>query len=73
MWKVRDLALEVKIVIFKTTAISKINLESFIRTATKHIVNELEKIGALWWKSSIPKTKYETLCNNYKAGELKNI
>ena len=32
-----------KIVIFKTIAISKIVFESFITTATKHIINELEK------------------------------
>ena len=38
------LTLEGKIVIFKTTATSKIVFESFIRTVPKHIVNELKQI-----------------------------
>ena len=37
----RKLILERKIVIFKTTAISKIVFQSLIATVPKHIVNEL--------------------------------
>ena len=37
-------------------------------------MNELEKIQkAFLWKNSSPKIKYETLCNDYKGGGLKNI
>ena len=40
----RNITLETKIVVFKIKAISKIILQSFITTALKHVVNELEKI-----------------------------
>ena len=43
-WKMRNLTLEGKIVIFKNTAISKIIFQSSITTVPKHILNELEKI-----------------------------
>ena len=60
--------------IFKTIAISKIVFKSFITTVPKHIINELEKIQkAFLWKNSTAQIKYETLCNNYKAGGLKNV
>ena len=39
----RKLTLEGKIVIFKTTAISKFVFQAFITTVPKHIVNELKK------------------------------
>ena len=62
MWKLRNLTLEGKIVIFKTIAISTINFQSFITTAPKHIVNKLEKIqNTFLWKNSTPKVKNETL------------
>ena len=41
IWKMRNLTLPGKIVIFKTIAISKIAFQSFIATAPKHIINEL--------------------------------
>ena len=40
----RNLALEGKIVIYKTLAISKIAFESLITLVPRHVVNELEKI-----------------------------
>ena len=70
----RNLTLEGKIAIFKTIAISKVVFQSFIATVPKHIINELEKIQkAFLWKNSTPKIKHETLCNDYKAGGLKNV
>ena len=37
-------------------------------------MNELKRIQkAFLWKSSSPKIKHETLCNDYKGGGLKNI
>ena len=70
----RNLTLEGKIVIFKTKAISKIVFQSFITTVPKYVVNELEKIQkAFLWNNSTPKIKYETLCNDYMVGGLKNV
>ena len=37
-------------------------------------MNELEKVQkAFLWKNSTPKIKPETLCDDYKAGGLKNV
>ena len=74
IWKMRRLTLEGKIVIFKTIAISKIVFQAFITTVPKHILNELKKIqNAFLGNDSSPKIKHENLCNNYKAGGLKNV
>ena len=74
IWKMRNFALEGKIVIFKTLAISKIVFQSMITPIPSHIVNELERTQkAFLSKNSSPKIKYESLCNDYKGGGLKNI
>ena len=74
MWKIRNLTLEGKIVIFKTLAISKIVLQLLITPVRRHIVNELEKIQKTFlWKNYSPEIKHETLCNDYRGGSLKNI
>ena len=65
---------EGKVVIFKTIAISKIVLKSFITTVSIHIVNEFENIQkTFFWNNYSPKIKHETLYNDYIAGGLKNI
>ena len=62
------------IIIFKTIAISNIVFLAFMTTFPKHIVNELKKIQkAFFWNNSSSKIKHETLCNNCKAGGLKNV
>ena len=70
----RKFTLEGKIVVFKTIVISKIVFQAFITTVPKHIVNELKKIQKTFFlNNSSPKIKHETLCNDYKAGGLKNV
>ena len=44
IWKMTRLALEGKIIIFKTIGISKIVFQALITTVPKHIVNERKKI-----------------------------
>ena len=74
IWKMINLTLEGKIVIFKTLAISKIVFQSMITPFERYIVNKLERIQkAFLWKYSSPKIKDETLCNDYKGQDLKNI
>ena len=74
IWKMRNLTLEGKIIIFKTISISNIVFQSFIITAPKHSINELEKIQkAFLWKNATPKIKHEILCNDHKVGGLKNV
>ena len=67
----RNLAIEGKIVIFKTILISKIVLQSFIITVPNSIVNELEK--GFSQKNSTPKIRHETLCSHFKPGGFKNV
>ena len=53
IWKMGNLTLEGKIVIFKTLAISKIVFQSLLTPTPRHIVNEFEKIQkAFLWKNS---------------------
>ena len=74
MWKMRNLILEEKTVVFKTLAISKIVFQSLITSVPRHIVNELENLQkAFLWKNSSPEIKHETLCNDYKDGGLKSL
>ena len=55
----RNLTLEVKIIIFKTMAISIIVFQSFITTDPKRIINKLEKMQKTFlWKNSTPKIKH---------------
>ena len=54
----KKLTPEGRIIICKTISISKIVFLSFIITASKHILNELEKKQkAFPWKNSTPKVK----------------
>ena len=43
LWKLRNLTLEVKILIFKTLALSKINFQAFVTPIPIYVVTELEK------------------------------
>ena len=47
IWKMGKVILEAKIVVSKTTAISKIVFQAFIRNVPKHIANELKKYKRL--------------------------
>ena len=68
VWKMRNLILKGKTVIFKTITISRTVFQPFIITVPKHLVNEFEKIDkAFLWNNSTSKINHETLCNDYKA------
>ena len=59
IWKMRELTLEGKNVIFKTIAISKIVFQPFMTTVPKYIVNEPKKIQKdFFWNNSSPKIKH---------------
>ena len=70
----RNLTLEWEIVIFTTIKLSKTCFTIIYNNFLKYIVNELEKIQrAFFCIKSTPKLKNQTLCNDYKAGGLKNV
>ena len=72
--KMGKLILEGKMVISYAIAISKIVFQSFIKFILKHIINKLKKSqNAPFGNISSPKIKHGTLCNDYKAGRLKNV
>ena len=74
IWKMRNLTLGGKIVIFKTLVISKIVFQSLVTPIPRHIVNGLEKIQkAFLWKNSSTKIKHETLSNDCNGRGLENI
>ena len=60
--------------ICKTLALSKINFQAFMTPIPIYVVTELEKIQkSFLWENSTSKIKHNTLCNDYKDGELKNV
>ena len=70
----RNLALEGKVTIFKTVAISKIMHLSLVTNAPPQIIDELNKIQKKFiWNGGEPKIKYSTLCNKYENGGSKNV
>ena len=74
LWKLRNLTIEERIIVFKSLAISKlIHLASVTEIPTT-TTNLLTKIQIQFiWKGKNPKIKNSTLCNEYEFGGLKNV
>ena len=61
--KPRNLTLEVKILIFKTLALSKTIFQAFVTSTRIYVVVELEQIQKRFlWENSTSKSKHDTLC-----------
>ena len=74
LWKLWNLTLEGKILIFRTLALLRIIFQAIVTPIPIYIVTELEKIQKCFlWENSTLKIKYDTLCNDYKNGRLKNV
>ena len=72
LWKLRNLTIEGRIVVFKSLAISKL-IHLALVTEIPTTINLLTKIQMEFiWKGKNPKIKNSTLCNDYKYGGLKN-
>ena len=74
VWKMRQLTLNGKIVIFKTLAISKIVYISSISSLPCCILVELNKIHKDFiWDNKMAKIKHSTLISDYTDGGLRDI
>ena len=74
LWRMINLTLEGRIVIFKTFAILKIVFLALLTKIPHQAVKELEKIQkSFLWKDSTPKIRHETTCKEHKDGGLKNV
>ena len=74
VWKMRELTLKGRIIIFKTLAISKIicvGSQTLIPDKTIQTLCKLQQ--DFIWRGKRPKINHETLCNSYESGGLKNI
>ena len=74
LWKLRNLTLEGRILIFKTLALSKIIFQAFVTQIPDYVVTELGKLQkSFLWLNSTSNIKHDTLCNDYKDGGLRNV
>ena len=74
LWRMRNITLERKIIIFKTLALSKIVYLTLITSFSKQLIEEIQRIQkAFIWNNLTPKIKHETLCNSFEEGGLKNV
>ena len=74
LWKLRNLTIEGRIVVFKSLAISKLIHLALLTEIPTTSINLLTKIQIEFiWKGKNPKIKNSTLCNGYEYGGLKNV
>ena len=74
LWKLRNLTIEGRIVVFKSLAISTLIHLALVTEIPTTTINLLTKIQMeLLWRGKIPKIKNSTLCNDYEYGGLKKV
>ena len=74
LWKLRNLSIEGRIVVFKSLAISKLTHLALITEITTSTINLITKIRmGFIWKEKTPNIKSSTSCNHYDNGGLKNV
>ena len=72
LWKLRNLTIEGRIVVFKSLAISKLIHLALVTEIPTTTINLLTKIQMEFiWKKKKWKIKNSTLCNGYEYGGLK--
>ena len=74
VWKMRQITLIGKIVIFKSLAISKIVYDPSLWSIPKCILDEVNKMHMKFiWENKKAKIKHSTLIGNYSDGGLRDI
>ena len=73
-WRMLQLTIEDKILIFRTLAISKILYLPLVKDVPSSTIGRLDKIQKQFiWKNGNPELKQTTFCNEYKKGGLKDV
>ena len=74
IWRLRNLILESKIIVFKTLDLSKIIHLCLASAVPKQIIEEIKNIQKHFlWNQSTPKIKHSTLYNSFATGGLTNV
>ena len=74
LWRMSNLTIEGKVLVFKSIAISKIVHLSLITTVLHAIISQLNNIQKNLIKNGKnPKIKHLTLSNSYEDGALKDV
>ena len=74
LWRMRNLSIEGKIVVFKTLVISKLVYLALLAVIPNHVTDEVVKIQKSFiWHDLSSKIKHETLRMKFKAGGLKML
>ena len=74
LWRMQQLTIGGKILIFKTLAISNIVHLALVKDVPYSTIAQLEKIQKQFiWKNGNPILKHTTLCNKYEQGGLKHV
>ena len=73
-WRMRNITVDWKIIIFKTLTLSKIVHLTLITLFSKQLIDEMQKIlKDFIWNNQNPRIKHESLRNSFEEGGLKNI
>ena len=74
IWRMRNLTLEGKVIVFKTLVLSKIVHLCLTSVVPKQIIEEIENVQkSFFWSQSTPKIKPSTLCNSVRRSGLTNV
>ena len=74
LWKLRNLSIEGRIVVFKSLAVSKLSNLALVTEIPTSTINLLTKIHMEFiWKGKTPNVKSSTLSNDYDHVGLKTL
>ena len=74
LWRMRQLTLEGRVAVFKSSAVSKGIHLLLITKLHKNTIDLLYKIQKTFiWLGKKAKIKHGTLCNGYEKGGIKNV
>ena len=74
LWRMRNITLEWKTIIFKTLALSKTVYMTLITSFSEQLTEEMQRIQKVFiWSNLTSKIKNETLSNSSEGSGLKNL